>query len=125
MAGTFTGFEISESGSDQNIKLYQGKTITIPFIYGGDTPIDVTGYDARLQVRKSASSDTVIASFTVDDGRVSIGGANGAITLSMTAADSAALPAGSYVYDFEIIDDSGNVFLAMSGDCVIVAEVTR
>lgn len=125
MAGTVSGVSFTANGSDHDMVLYQGKTVAFSLTWGGASPIDVTGYDARMQIRASKSSSSAIAEFTVANSRVSVGTTNGLISFSMTAADSAALSAGNYVYDIEVIDTSNAVLLAMSGACKIVGEVTK
>ena len=120
-------FDIESNPPYTNIEILQGKTISFPLIWGGATPINVTGYDARMQIREDASSDEVIASFTVANSRVTIGTTNGLITFSMTAADSAALTPGEYFYEIEVIDSSGLVISSkeLRGRCTIIAEITK
>jgi len=125
MAGTTSGVKFTANGDDTDIKLYQGKTILFELIWGGDAPIDVTGFDARMQLRKSTTYSDFEAEFTVANSRVAIGTTDGKITFSMTATDSALLDVSAGVYDIEVIDDSNNVFLAMSGQYEIIGEVTR
>lgn len=125
MSGSINGVFFEVVGQNVNIDFFQGKTITFPLVWGGTAnPIDVSGYDAALQIRRTPTSD-IIADFSVDNGRVTIGGANGLITFEMTAADSAELTPGCYVYEIEVTDASGNVMRAMSGKAQIVSEVVR
>lgn len=125
MAGTTSGVKFSQRGDDHDLTLYQGKTVNFSLIWGGSDPIDITGYDARMDIRSSASEAAAEAEFNVGNGRVTVGTTDGLIRVTMSATDSAELTAGDYVYDIEVIDDSGNVFLGLSGRCEIVAEVTR
>lgn len=125
MAGTTSGVSISKNGADVDIILYQGKTINFEVIWGGDTPINVTGFSARMHARQAATATTTLAEFSNSNGRISVGGANGKFTISMSAADSAALKPAVGIYDFEIVDGSGNVHLVMSGKFQIEAEVTK
>jgi hypothetical protein len=125
MAGTTSGVSISKNGDDIDIVLYQGKTINFEVIWGGETPINVTGFTARMHAREAASSTAILAEFTNANGRISVGGANGKFTISMSAADSAALKPCVGIYDFEIISASGAVYLVMSGKFQIEAEVTK
>ena len=125
MAGTTSGVSISKNGSDIDIILYQGKTINFEVIWGGATPINVTGFSARMQARQAASATAILAEFSNANSRISVGGVNGKFTVSMSAADSALLKPAVGIYDFEIVDASGNVSLVMSGKFQIEAEVTR
>lgn len=125
MVGTTSGAVFEQNGDDITMTIFQGKTINFSLVWGGDTPIDVTGYSARMQLRKSATDTDTVAEFTVANSRVEIGDADGIITFSMTAADSAALEVCQGVYDIEIINGSGSVYQAQSGDFTIKASVTR
>lgn len=125
MAGTTSGISISKNGDDVDIVLYQGKTVSFEIIWGGSAPINVSGFSAKMQARESAAATTALAEFSTSNGRISVGGANGKFTISMTAADSAALKAFVGIYDFEITNPSGNVYQVMSGKFKVEPEVTR
>lgn len=125
MAGTTSGISISKNGDNVDIVLYQGKTVNFEVIWGGDAPINVTGFSAKLHVRESAVSSAVLTEFSNTNSRIAVGGANGKFTFSMPAATSAALPVFVGVYDFEITNPSGSVFLVMSGNFKVEAEVTK
>jgi hypothetical protein len=87
-------------------------------------PYPLADHTARMQVRRTIESTTVLISLTTENGRISIDEANGAITLVISAADTAAL-SSSGVYDLEIIDDSGNVSRVIQGTFTLSPEVTR
>lgn len=88
------------------------------------TPINLTGYSARMQVRPAVSSSTLRLELTSANGRISLGGSAGTISLSISAADTAALPAGGYVYDLELVSGA-TVTRLMQGAFEVRAEVTR
>ena len=127
MASTISGITFKKTGScnDIYIQLYQGKTISFNLIWGGSTPVDVTGYDARMQFRTAYDSATIELEFNVSNSRVTVGTTDGKFQFNMTAADSAALTISTGVYDLEVINYSGEVFLAMSGRYTILPEVTK
>lgn len=85
---------------------------------------NLTNHTARMQVRRTIESTTVLISLTTENGRISIDGSGGIITLLITAADTAALTS-SGVYDLEIIDSSGNVSRVIQGSFTLSQEVTR
>ena len=89
-----------------------------------NSPIDLTGYAARMQIRQKVSSSVSLA-LTTDNGRITLGDAAGTITLGVSAADMEALPAGSYTYDLELISTSGEVSRLLMGTFVVRSEVTR
>lgn len=86
----------------------------------GDS-VNLTTYSASAQLRKSyysSSANTLTATIT--------GNANGQITLSMTAANTAALTPGRYVYDLVITNSTDNsVTRVVEGTAVVLPSVTR
>ena len=83
--------------------------------------INVSGYVVRSQMRRSYYSANASANITctITDA------ANGEITMSMTAANTANLKAGRYLYDLEVTDTSGNVSRILEGVISVTPEVTR
>lgn len=65
-----------------DIELDQGSDAVIPFeLYdASDTPLDLSGYTARMQIRPSVGSATISDELTTENGRLSIEG--GTITAS-------------------------------------------
>ena len=85
-----------EQGSDFNT------TITLDGVDG--LPYDLSGVQAKSQIRKSYYSSNPTAEFviTINDPQ------NGIILLSLSSANTANISAGRYVYDV-VIKDSINV----------------
>lgn len=118
-----------------NITCQQGstfsRTITLKYPDPSSPPADptyllwnFTGYTARMQVRRTIDSSTVLISLTTENGRITLGGATGIMELNITAADTATLTS-SGVYDIEIISSSGVVSRILQGDFTLSQEVTR
>ena len=86
----------------------------------GDS-VNLSTYSASAQLRKSyysSSANTLSATIT--------GNANGQITLSMTAANTANLTPGRYVYDLIIRNSVDNsVTRVVEGTAVVLPSVTR
>jgi len=89
-----------------------------------NSPIDLTGYTARMQIRQKVTS-SVSLSLTTENNRITLGGDAGTIALSITSSDMADLPAGSYTYDLELVSVSGDVSRLLMGTFVVRSEVTR
>ena len=83
----------------------------------------LTNYTARMQVRRTINEDPMIT-LTTENGRITINGAAGLISLSISAADTAALES-SGVYDLEIISSGGLVSRVIQGTFTLSLEVTR
>jgi len=83
--------------------------------------VNLSTYTASSQLRKSyysSSSNTLTAVVT--------GNANGQITLSMTAANTALLTSGRYVYDLVITNSVDNSKTrVIEGTAIILPSVTR
>jgi len=118
-----------------NITCQQGSTFgrTLTFKYPDPAspsadptylPWNLTGYTARMQVRRTIDSSTTLISLTTENGRISLGGASGIIELNITAADTATITS-SGVYDLEIIASNGVVSRILQGDFTLSPEVTR
>jgi hypothetical protein len=89
-------------------------------------PINVTGYTAQMQLRTTEeAADPPALTLTTENNRITLGGAAGTITLLVTAADTALLAAGSYVYDLELISGAGFVTRLIEGAVTVDREVTR
>jgi len=81
---------------------------------------DLTDYTVSSQMRKSATSSTAyeIPCVIVDP-------AAGKIKLRLTAASTENIPAGRYLYDLEVTDDSGEKLRVLEGIINIVPQITR
>lgn len=122
-----------------NINVEQGASWTLDLTWKDDagTPINLTGYSARMQIRKAYSSSSLL-SLTSTAGDIALGGALGtlAITASATqtadiAIDYSALsvndgkPCQAMVYDIEVQDGSGTVTRLLQGTAYIYPEATK
>ena len=104
----------------------QGATFNLLLTWKiNDVAVNLTGYSARLQARVDVEDTETILSLTTSNGGITLGGALGTISLDQTAIQTALLPAGSYVYDLELISGVGAVTRLVQGELDISAEVTR
>ena len=87
--------------------------------------INLTGFTARMQLRPTAASATTTLSLTTENTRITLGGTAGTITLSISATDTAAIAAGRYVYDLELVSAGGIVTRLLQGVVTVSANVTR
>lgn len=109
-----------------NITCDQGATFTrviTIFEPDGETPYDLTGYTARMQVRRQVDENDVLIELTTENGRIALGGVAGTVTLSISAEDTAGL-VDDGVYDLEIISGA-NVHRVLKGLFRLDYEVTR
>lgn len=104
----------------------QGATfdVTLTWRDKNETPVDLEGYTARMQLRSAIDSADVVLELTTENGRIELGGVEGTIHLIVTATDTAAIDAGTYRYDLEMVT-SGYVRKLIKGKFKVLAEVTR
>lgn len=115
-----------------NILCEQGSTFTRVIALEQPSELDPTVYEpyiltdhtARMQVRRTVESTNSIISLTTENGRISIDGVNGVITLMLDATETSALTS-SGVYDLEIIDPGDVVSRVIQGTFTLSLEVTR
>lgn len=102
-------------------KLIQWKTGT-PAV-----PVDLTGYKARMQVRRSVNDSTVLDSLTTENSRLAIyAPTEGRISINIAADISSAYSFTSGVYDLELIaPDDITVYRILEGCFSANPEVTR
>lgn len=108
-----------------NMDAPQGATLNRVLTWKIDgTPVNLTGFTARMQVRPTATSSTVYLSLTSGSG-LTLGGVAGTITVNATATQMAAVPAGQHAYDIELVSGAGEVTRLVAGLFKVSAEVTR
>ncbi len=110
-----------------NFTIEQGASLTRPFVWkdGNGDPVDLTGYTARMQVRPTVQSSTVLLELTTANGRITLGGANGTVTLVISPQTSAGITWRRGVYDIELMSADGTVTRFLEGEIQVSREVTR
>lgn len=120
-----------------DITLEQGSTFDLPLRYRAPsgTPVDLTGYTARMQVREAPASSVFVEfnSALTANGFILLSGsaedredgANGNVRVFMTAANTALLPRFAGRYDLELDDGTGYVVRLLEGQFRVEPEITR
>ncbi len=85
-----------------------------------NTPVNISGNTFRGQIRRRASSEDILATFTctITDPLL------GKLSIDLTDAQTSAIPAGHWVYDIEWVNGS-DVARLLEGGAITTAEVTR
>ena len=83
--------------------------------------LDLTGYSAAAQIRKTYGSSSTSAVFSTNLGTPS----QGKVTMSLTDAQTSALESGRYVYDLNITSGGGVTTRVVEGQAIITPGVTR
>ena len=105
-----------------NIYIDQGSdfTTTISLTDSNGDVLNLTGYTALAQVRKSHGSTTIAATFTTV-----LTADSGQLALSLTDPVPAAMDSGRYVYDVLLTDGSGDKTRVLEGQAVLTPGVSR
>tara|TARA_R110000868_G_C10713859_1_gene750204 strand:+ start:104 stop:457 length:354 start_codon:yes stop_codon:yes gene_type:complete len=87
--------------------------------------VSLTGYTAEMDVRSTRiDTGTQLLTLTTSNSRIALGGAAGTITLTVLAADTAALTAQTGWYDLLVTTSGGTVTRLFEGVFVIAERVT-
>lgn len=86
-----------------------------------NTPINVYGYTVTSQLRRSYYSANITANITC----TITNSANGEITMGMTAANTANIKAGRYVFDVKTKDGANTISRVLEGIITVTPQVTK
>ena len=105
-----------------NLFIDQGTDFTVTVDVSDATGgiLDLTGYSAAAQIRKTYGSSTKV-DFTTSTGTPS----QGKVTMSLTDTQTSALESGRYVYDLNITSGAGVTTRVVEGQAIITPGVTR
>ena len=104
-----------------NIKLTKGNTWQSVFtIFKDSVPVNLSGAEVRIQIRRKATSTTAEVTITEADG-ITVGGVS---SNQVTVSKRVNIAAGDYVWDMLIID-SGVYKTYIGGKFEMVEEVTE
>tara|TARA_B100001564_G_C20018070_1_gene393338 strand:+ start:31 stop:363 length:333 start_codon:yes stop_codon:yes gene_type:complete len=105
-----------------NLFIDQGTDFTVTVDVSDATGgiLDLTGYSASAQIRKTYGSSTKV-DFATSTGTPS----QGKVNMSLTDAQTSALESGRYVYDLNITSGSGVTTRVVEGQAIITPGVTR
>lgn len=108
-----------------NLVCEQATTFNFLFtINNNNSPIDLTGYVATMTVRPfvGATSTTVVASTA--NGRITLGGIAGSVTVLINAATTGAIGSGRYAYDL-VLTTGSTVTRYLEGKFIVTGAVTQ
>lgn len=133
----------------QDLQIRQGETWEHVYIHADSagSAIDLSGFTARMSIKADfdGGNEAYLSTESdADGGSIVLGGANGVVTLTMTAEESAGLgsglsefvflpgdkrvPAGpflKFIYDLELVSSAGEVTRALEGAVLLQRGVTR
>lgn len=109
-----------------NITIYQGSDYALlaQWLDDDDVPIDLSDFDARMQIRASAHAADTLADFDVDGGDITLDD-QGNVRVDIGNAVSSAWTWRRGVYDLELESSGGSVTRLLEGTVTVDPEVTR
>lgn len=114
-----------------DFEIEQGAKLAKRFQYNDEdgTPVPLTGFSGRMQIRETTDAPTFIIELTTANGGIifEAGGDVGRIEWFIGATVTEAMDFGKAVYDFEIHEDADvdNVIRLLEGKVTLDFEVTR
>ena len=108
-----------------NLVCEQATTFNFLFsINNNNTLLDLTGYTGVMTVRPflGATTTTVVAS--TDNGRMTLGGVAGTVTVLIDATTTGAIGSGRYVYDL-VLTTGSTVTRYLEGKFIVTGAVTQ
>lgn len=111
-----------------NLVCEQASTFNFQFVIQNEnngvvTPWNLTGYTATMTVRPFVGSNTTTIVASTSNGRITLDGVNGRITVTISANDTGDLTPGRYNYDL-VLNSGGTVTRALEGRFVVTGGVT-
>lgn len=86
-----------------------------------NAPINIAGYTITSQMKRSYYSSNITANIVCTVTNYS----NGEITMSMTAANTAKIKAGRYVFDVKLKDQVNIITRVLEGIITVTPQVTK
>lgn len=87
--------------------------------------IDFTGCTGEAQIRSEIDSPTVLLLMTTANGRITFGGPNGLLTISLDSATTDSLSFDTGVFDLEVTFPGGRKDRILAGSVRVSPAVTR
>lgn len=115
------------SAGNYDFQFNQGTDYNVPIKLSDaeGNALDLTGFKARMQIRRFSWSPDVVDDLSSENGRIDINAQDGMLTLHFSNEKTSAFPVADLVYDLELVSADGKVSRIMEGAVTISAEVTR
>lgn len=88
-----------------------------------EVAVNLVGYTARMQIRRTINSSNYIIELTTGNGGITITGLDGRIDLFISDTDTSAITEDKGSYDLELLDGTG-VTKLLRGTVSILEEIT-
>jgi hypothetical protein len=88
-------------------------------------PVDLANYSARMQIRETVDSPTVIYEASSANGQIVLNNTYKTITITILGNQTQTFNFSTAVYSVELFDSANNVLSFLVGNLTLVPEVTR
>lgn len=91
------------------------------------TPVDLTGWTAKMQVRAKIGAPTVLVELSTENDMIALGGAAGTIDLYIPASTTETFEWTAGTYDLEMMAPGvdGDIIRLLYGSVTVSQEVTK
>lgn len=126
---TQDGYYLASNITNTNLEInsvnsLQFTTYTSGGVVEYNQPVDLAGYNARMQIRETVDSSTVIHEATTANGQLEVNNTNKFIRLTLLGNITQAFTFATAVYSIELYNGN-NVVPFINGNLTLVQEVTR
>lgn len=106
-----------------NISIWRNDTWSqVMVITANEVPVDLTGSEVEIQVRKKPNSTDAEMTLTENNGGITVGGVNNnQITINYPVD----IAAGTYVYDMVVLFPNGNEKTYIWGNFIVYEDITK
>jgi hypothetical protein len=73
------------------------------------SPVDLTGYSARMHIRSTKCDDDILIELSTTNGKITINGVGGIITLSISNTETALITENNGVHSLELTDTASKI----------------
>lgn len=111
-----------------DLKIDQFATFTTAFKWqtkSSGQPVNLTGYTAAMQIRRTPDSATALVSISSPSNGITIDPLNGKVTIEIPYTTTSTLTPGKYVYDLVLTNTASKKKRLVEGVVVVDAGVTR
>jgi hypothetical protein len=123
-------YHIATSTTSTNVTINQVNSLAYSnYTSGGvieyNQPIDLANYNARMQIRESVDSPTVLYQASTAAGQIILDNTYKTITITILGNVTQTFNFSTAVYSVELFDSANNVLSFLVGNITLVPEVTR
>lgn len=110
----------------KHFNLDQGSDKSVYFVIKDKSgPVDLTGYQAAMQLRLVANEKTIVDTLTTDNDRINIVGNEGRIIVKFNNWSTNKYPVGLIKYDLEVESPNGDITRIVEGRIKVSQGITR